>query len=193
MIIVSRKKKYELAAAGTHLAALVDVTTRDAAPTRFGPRDQVMLRWLIADGDGEPVVGKDMKPVTAIESFTRSLADTSNLRKRVRSILGRDPGDDFDLDQLLGVNVRLEIEHVTRGEKTYANITGVMKPAKGDPRVNVPDGFGRRRSPEDHDAQEPAVNVHGLVVTDDDVPDFSSPDPSDDDVAENTPGDAPAW
>jgi hypothetical protein len=87
--------------------------------------------------------GKDGKPITLIQSFNKSMHEKATLRKTVKSILGRDPGDSFDLETLIGSNARLVIEHNESEGRTFANITAVIKPEKGARLLTVPKDFVR--------------------------------------------------
>jgi hypothetical protein len=80
---------------------------------------KVRIRYVNAAGE------------SVIEKFTASLHERSKLRPRVAQIIGKDPGDKYDIDTLVGRQVQAVISHVVKGDNTYANIAAIMKPAPG--------------------------------------------------------------
>jgi hypothetical protein len=87
------------------------------------------IRYVNADGD------------SVIEKFTVSMHERSKLRPRVAQIIGKDPGDKFDLETLVGRQVQAVVSHVVKGDKTYANVAAIMKPAPG--QAVVPPATGK--------------------------------------------------
>jgi hypothetical protein len=137
MVVSSPKKQYELPDEGTALAVLADVIDLGKVETAYGPKERVRFKWFVEQ------TGKDGKPINLIQSFNKSMHEKSTLRKTVKSVLGRDPGDSFDLETLIGSNARLVIEHNEYEGRTFANITAVIKPEKGARLLTVPKDFVR--------------------------------------------------
>ena len=67
--------------------------------------------------------------------YTNSLAPQARLRADLESWRGvpftAEDLKGFDLDKLIGVNCLINILHEKKGDKTYANITSIMKLKKG--------------------------------------------------------------
>lgn len=97
---------------------------------------KVMLSWEITDPDTKM---DDGKPFTISSRFTWSMHEKSTLRKTLESWRGKkfeeaDFGEGgFDVKKLLGVGCFLSIIHTTKGDKTYSNISSVVKLPTGFP------------------------------------------------------------
>ena len=67
---------------------------------------------------------------TISKTYTLSLNDKSSLRKDLRAWRGREFTDEelkrFDLKNILGAPCQLQIVHSKKGEKVYADISGIM-------------------------------------------------------------------
>lgn len=118
---------FELAPEGNHLAIcymVVDVGTQPGYEGRL--QRKVYIGWELC---GE--VMEDGRPFSVRKPYTLSASRRSNLRRDLEAWRGRsfDPsefGDDgFNLKDLLGVAAMVNVTHVTRGEKTYANIASL--------------------------------------------------------------------
>jgi hypothetical protein len=90
---------------------------------------KVRLRYVNATGD------------SIIEQFTVSLHERSKLLPRVTQIIGKSPGEKFDLETLVGTQIQLVVTHTDKGDKKYANVAAVMKPAPG--QAVVPPATGK--------------------------------------------------
>jgi hypothetical protein len=86
---------------------------------------------------------EDGKPYLVRKRYTLSLSEKATLRKDLESWRGRaftrEEEMGFDLEKLLGVNCLLNIQHVTRGDKTYANVVSVMPLLKSMDKIHVRD------------------------------------------------------
>lgn len=97
---------------------------------------KVMLSWEITDPETKM---DDGKPFTISSRFTWSMHEKSTLRKTLESWRGKKFEDadfgqgGFDVKKLLGVGCFLSIIHTAKGDKTYSNISGVMKLPTGFP------------------------------------------------------------
>lgn len=78
---------------------------------------------------------EDGKPFLLMARYTVSLNEKGWLRPFLESWRGKsfDPEElkGFDLETLIGVNAVVQVVHKKEGEKTYANISAIMKPMKG--------------------------------------------------------------
>jgi len=66
------------------------------------------------------------------ETYTASFGEKANLRRFLKGWLGKDPGETFDTDELVGKPALLNLSHTEAGNgKTYVNIVSVMPLPKG--------------------------------------------------------------
>jgi hypothetical protein len=126
---------YDPIPAGTYQAicyAVIDLGTQ--YNEKFGvSQRKVRIMWEIPserisiEKNGNQV---DMPRGTSME-YTLSLNEKANLRRDLVSWRGKEftqaETAGFNITKLLGANCLLQIIHVSKGEKTYANIAGVMK------------------------------------------------------------------
>ena len=91
---------------------------------------QVLVAWELSK------LMSDGKPFTVRETYTASLHEKAKLRAILESWRGRKFTEaerkGFKIEQVLGQACFLNIVHTHKGEKTYANVAGVMP---------VPDGL----------------------------------------------------
>jgi hypothetical protein len=167
-IISSKQPEYEIPAEGEHQGVLADIVDLGEVPTQYGVKKMVRLTFVLEQK------GKDGKPLRASRRFPQSLYQRSALRNAIKSMLGRDPGDTFDMEKLIGTNAWVEIEHHhENGGRTYANIVDFRRVRKGDKVLTVPSDFKRiTGKPGNNGTDVQNQNIHGVDVTDDDVPPF---------------------
>lgn len=140
--ITSTDKVYEKLSENIHPAVLVDVIDLGEVATEFGPKLKCRLVYMTNEKDTEG------NRKLAFETFTQSLHEKASLTKRVKS-LGFTPADGFDLDQMIGVNARLVIQHNEgKGKnagKVYANVANTLKPSPDAPKMTVPGDYVRKQ------------------------------------------------
>ena len=182
LIIKNEQKQYELPDEGQHSAVLADVTDLGEQDTKFGKKRQVRLTWLLDQLNSEG------KQIRVMQRFNWSLHEMSRLYKLITALTGRRPGNQFDLEKLLGANALLFIQHNVRDGRTFANVASIAKPRKGSPLLSIPADFVRAKDNKDGGngsgnnegvkqnghakAGQPGnsvQNLHGVDVTDDDV------------------------
>jgi hypothetical protein len=120
--------------AGMHRAVLtsvIDIGVQPAGNPKYAARNKVMLGFQIPDERRD-----DGAPFTAFGTYTFSMGAKANLRKLVESWAGKKfPTDaaafEFEVDSLLGRACQINISHDEKGDKVYANITGVTPLGKG--------------------------------------------------------------
>lgn len=101
----------------------------------------------------------DGKPFIVQKRYTASLHEKSKLRPELESWRGRafteDELKEFDLEKLLGANCLLNVAHVVKDGKTYANVTAVMPLKRGMEKL-VATNYTRvvDRKPEQQDDPE---------------------------------------
>jgi hypothetical protein len=96
------------------------------------PQHKVYLRWEVPDErvsyekDGRQIEG----PCSIGCMYTLSLSEKANLRKTLENWRGKpftpDELSGFDIETVLGKCCQIMVTHDTNGNKTYANVTGVM-------------------------------------------------------------------
>jgi hypothetical protein len=120
-----QQKRYELPSEGTYRARLIDIKDLDPALTPGGEeKPRVRFIWDLRDAlDSRGVAMK------AFQTFNLTMYPMGFLSRAIADITGKDPGREFDLDTLLGVEVDLVIKH-NRGAdgKTYANVARIIRP-----------------------------------------------------------------
>jgi hypothetical protein len=133
---------YTPAPAGAHVARcyrIVDLGTQETTfkgDTKLS--HQIMISWELP---GSPM--DDGKPFTISQRFTASLSEKAKLRAVLESWRGRKftPTElaGFDLQNILGKPCMINIVHVDKADRTYANIASVMQVPGGmvvPPQVN---------------------------------------------------------
>ncbi len=137
---------FEPAPAGLHLARLyriVDLGTTasdrytDEKTGKPKVQHQVHFTWELPED-----LMSDGRPFVASRRYTLSLHERSNLRKDLESWRGKglDDGAELDFASLLGSWCQLNIVHSSYEGKTFAKVTSVLPPPKGErpPIVNDP-------------------------------------------------------
>lgn len=128
-------KPKQLPPNGTFVARCYSVIDLGTQPSQFGDRRKVRINWELPE---EKVVFKEEngeQPFVISKEYTLSLFEKANLRHDLESWRGKEFTEEekrgFDIFTLLGVPCLLTIVHKTVGDKTYANVQGVGKLAKG--------------------------------------------------------------
>jgi hypothetical protein len=154
VININSGKDFEPVSEGVHAAVLAAVVDKPQQQTPFGIKDKVMFVWLTDEAD------ENGSTKLAFQSFGKSLYKSpqgkeSNLRKAVRTILGKDiDTDNFDVESLIGSQAQLVIQHNEAASgKVFANVQAILKPKAGS-RVTIPSDFEFKSKPKD-DAPAP--------------------------------------
>jgi hypothetical protein len=110
-------------------AVLVDVTELKKRMTQYGEKDEFRLVFETEVMDEE----NDRRFCIWSRGYTPSLNEKAALRKDLKKLMGRELTqlelDEFDLEGLIGHGVKLIIQHETKDDRTYANIS-FMAPDK---------------------------------------------------------------
>ncbi|CAB4153050.1 hypothetical protein UFOVP612_39 [uncultured Caudovirales phage] len=110
-------------------AVLVDITDLKKRMTQYGEKDEFRLVFETEVMDEE----NDRRFCIWSRGYTPSLGEKAALRKDLKKLMGRDLTqaelDEFDLEALIGHGVKLIIQHETKDDRTYANIS-FMAPDK---------------------------------------------------------------
>ncbi len=135
---------YELLPEGRHQATVAEVDEDIERNTKYGLKKAVRLYFETNK------TGRDGKRLRAIATANRSIGKLSRLAKYIKQITGKDPGQRFDPQSLVGSQVEIVIEYSERDGHTYANVVHISK------RGSVP-------------AATPPVNVSLVEIADEDV------------------------
>tara|TARA_R110002126_G_scaffold43602_2_gene125095 strand:- start:143 stop:835 length:693 start_codon:yes stop_codon:yes gene_type:complete len=108
---------------GTIKAVLVGVTELKKRMTQYGEKEEFRLVFETEAMDEE----NDRRFCIWSRGYTPSLNEKAALRKDLKKLMGRDLTsaelDEFDLEDLIGHGVKLIIQHETKDDRTYANIS----------------------------------------------------------------------
>jgi hypothetical protein len=144
----SDNREFKLPPAGTHVARCVQIvdlgTQRGEWQGKPKETHKVRLAWELPNEKDtfKPEVGPE--PFIIGKDFTVSLDEKASLRKTLEAWRGRPFTEaelaGFDISKLKGVAAMLNVQHVTKDGKTYANVSAVMALPKGMP---VPDQINK--------------------------------------------------
>jgi hypothetical protein len=155
--ITSKKKVYELFETGVQIpGVIVGWKKMLDVPTKYGLKDKVMVKILtdLVDSDGDQM--------TAVQSFTASMDEKSHLRKFVKSVLGYDPGDTYNLKLMVGMNRNFVFEtNEGKDGREFSNVSAVLKATT---KVSIPDDYEAFRA-DDKDKKTAKPPVRRRVAT----------------------------
>jgi hypothetical protein len=139
-IVEQTTKEWELPAEGTHAAEIIAVEDLGMKPTNFGNRRRCLIKYRVQQ------LGENGEPLTVVESFNVNINIGSRLADRIKTLTGKLPDKRFDLSTLVGWKGTIMVTHTEAEDgRVFANVTGVIR-------------------------SKPATNLHGLDITDEDVP-----------------------
>jgi len=137
-------KKFELAPAGTHLATcyrIIDLGTQSSSYLGQAKRQhKILISWELPE---ERMA--DGRPFTIGQRYTWSMSEKAALRRDLESWRGvpfteRDFGPTgFDIKNILGKSCLLNIVHVNKNGKDYANIASISRLMKGQQAPGKPE------------------------------------------------------
>jgi hypothetical protein len=144
----SDNREFKLPPAGTHVARCVQIVDLGTQKGEWQgkPKEthKVRLAWELPNEKDtfKPEVGPE--PFIIGKDFTVSLDEKASLRKTLEAWRGRPFTEQelagFDISKLKGVPAMLNVQHVEKGGKVYANVSAVMALPKGMP---VPDQINK--------------------------------------------------
>src|SRR5271169_7224041 len=96
-------KDFPLLDEGTHQVVIESVTNLGLITSTYNgeTKTQPKIRIRFVDADG----------VSAIKRYTLSLHEKATLYKDLKTLLGRDPGESFDVETLVGKQAQIIITH----------------------------------------------------------------------------------
>jgi len=129
-------KQFELPPAGTHLATcyrVIDLGTQNSTYMGQAKRQhKIMLGWELSDE-----LMTDGRPFMISQRYTWSMSEKAALRRDLESWRGipfqdKDFGEGgFDIKNVLGKPCLLNVVHVNKNGKDYANIASISRLMKG--------------------------------------------------------------
>jgi hypothetical protein len=136
--ISSKRKVYENFEEGTPITGAIvgsrlikDVTIVWKGKSKVVDKVQVKILTDVLDSKKERM--------TALFSATASMHEKSSLRKFIRGVIGRDPGDTYDVDLLDGKCADFVFtNNENKDGRIFSNITGVQKATH---KVTIPADF----------------------------------------------------
>lgn len=139
---------------GTIKAVVVDITPLKKRVTQYGEKEEFRLVFETESMDQE----KGHRFCIWSRGYTCSLDEKAAIRKDLKKMMGRDLTalelKEFDLEAIIGLGVKLIVQHESKDDKTYANISFIA-PDKTD--ALVPSGkYKRIKDREDAPAEEAA-------------------------------------
>lgn len=124
MALVVKQKEFELMSEGVHNVTITKIEDLGKVDTQYGVKEKARIFFTAQDQ-----TDKEGKPVDAVKSVNCVLGPKSTLGKMLTQ-LGIVPGDEFDLNDLVGIKCQVIIEHNESDGKTYANIATILKSRK---------------------------------------------------------------
>jgi len=132
--------KFPLPEAGTTQAVCCGVWDLGMQESTFNGetkiRHKVVIAWELDQLIEAPESEYNGKPYMLSKTYTLSLFENAALKKDLESWRGKSFSQDeidngFDIETLYGINCLIGVAHVTKGEKTYANVSAILPPTKG--------------------------------------------------------------
>lgn len=140
---------FEPVPSGTHVAVcdmVVDIGIQPGSGMYPKPKRQVIIRFELPneriefEKDGKKQTG----PAVISKTYTASMNEKANLRHDLESWRGKSFSDEeaekFDVAAILGKPCTISVTHTQKGDKTYANISGLSGLMKGiNPKTLIPE------------------------------------------------------
>ena len=134
-------RKHPQPSNGSHLAVLADIEDMGIQNTSFGDKPTLRLTFLVDEKDPHG----ELFRVT--DFCTASAHDKAKLSRYARALLGNDPGDDLETEDLIGRCCGLETEQKanTKG-KVYPRIISCRPLRTDECGPAIPLGFQRAKN-----------------------------------------------
>ena len=156
-------------------AVLVDITDLKKRVTQYGEKEEFRLVFETEVMDTE----NDRRFCIWSRGYTPSLNEKAALRKDLKRLMGRELTtaelSEFDVESLIGFGVKLIIQHETKDDRTYANISFMvpdkeksLKPSGKYKRIkdreDKSDSYDRADSADSDETDGPAASGWEAVV-----------------------------
>ena len=150
-------------------AVLVDITDLKKRQTQYGEKEEFRLVFETECMDEE----NDRRFCIWSRGYVPSLNEKAALRKDLKKMMGRELTsaelEEFDIESLIGHGVKLIIQHETKDDKTYANISFIapdkekaLKPSGKYKRIK--DRDDKPADADEDEAPEPTASGWEAVV-----------------------------
>lgn len=103
---------------GVYIAVVTDAEYQQNQPTDFGVSDRVCITLSVPHSD---------KTVEIVSRYWVSKTDDSRYVTHLKALLGQDPRLGFDLNELLGQVVELEIHHFENDKGVFASVSTIKQ------------------------------------------------------------------
>ena len=123
---VQEKREYDVMDEGLYGARVARIIELGEQTTKYGVKTQVVIGFAIPSETIE-IDGEEKQRMM----WTFPLNQTSNPDSKLMKYIKAVKPDATHLNQLINMPCMLEIEHTTKGDKTYANISTLTKPMAG--------------------------------------------------------------
>ena len=132
MALVVKAKQYELMSEGLHNVVINRVEDLGKVDTANGVKEMARVYFKALDQ-----TSKDGSDVESSIRVNCVLGAKSRLRKEILNPLGITAGNEFDLNNLIGIKCQAVIQHNESESdgKTYANIASLLKLKKPSQEV----------------------------------------------------------
>lgn len=110
----------QLPATGLDQAVIFSIVDFGTQEGNYGPKRQIEITCELPNQTGE-FDGKE-EALFISQRFTLSLHPKATLHKAAAAMLGQPLPENFDVMSLSGLNVMINIAHVKKEDRTYANI-----------------------------------------------------------------------
>jgi hypothetical protein len=154
---------------GIHRAVCIDVVDLGLKKNNFNQKKADLIHKIEICWETAEINPQTGRRYFAAKEYTFSLGERAALRKDLEAWLGRqlEPGENFDLESLIGQNCRLTLTSKTsQWNNVYTNVTEV-NPAGDQEELLEVSSDEVRHAPEK--GEEPISNSK-TVITDDDIP-----------------------
>lgn len=138
-------EKFPLPEAGTTQAVCCAVWDLGMQETTFNNetklRHKIVVAWELSQLINSPESEYHNQPYMLSKTYTLSLYENAALKKDLESWRGKSFTSEeiehgFDVETLYGINCLIGVAHVTKGDKTYANVSSILPPIKGMEKMN---------------------------------------------------------
>lgn len=133
-------EKFPLPEAGTTQAVCCGVWDLGMQETTFNNetklRHKIVVAWELNQLINSPESEYNGQPYMLSKTYTLSLYENAALKKdleswRGKSFTAEEIEHGFDVETLYGINCLIGVAHVSKGDKTYANVSSILPPIKG--------------------------------------------------------------
>jgi hypothetical protein len=138
MLLGTYKKAFEILDEGVYSAVLAAVQDLGDVTSKFDGTTKPKVRFVFLTDELDSKGNRHQQ----FWSVVNTLHEKGNLAKIIKGLTGKLPSADepIEPDTLIGKQCQVTISHKESDGVTYANITQVLKPAKGQ-HVEIPDDW----------------------------------------------------